>query len=210
MLTMLKRFFFAVALMITAQSASFAAEKSAAFGNAETGKAKAAACSGCHGMGGNSAVAAYPRLAGQSAPYIVAQLQAFKSGQRVNPIMQAQSAALSDQDMKDIAAYFSAQKRGYGTAKATTAKTIAKLYRNGDAQRGIPACAACHGQSGKGNSASGYAYIGGQHEGYTASRLNAYRTSIATSDNAKMMSEVAKKLTDEEITALANYLQGLH
>ncbi len=180
-------------------------------GDAAAGKSKAAVCSACHGADGNSSNGEWPKLAGQHATYLENQLHAYKSGERKNPIMAGQVAALSEQDMKDLAAYYSAQTLKPGVANPDLAKKAEGLYRGGRAEDGIPACSACHGPDGKGNAAAGYPSVHGQHAQYTAAQLKAYRSGErAGTDLAKMMSQVATKLTDADIEALASYLSGLH
>ncbi|MCC2656556.1 MAG: cytochrome c4 [Panacagrimonas sp.] len=179
-------------------------------GDAKAGETKAGACAACHGPAGNSAMPAWPKLAGQGAPYTYAQLKAFKEGKRANPIMQAQAAPLSDQDMQDLAAYFAAQPAAPGVASKDAVAVAEKLYRAGNAESGVPACAACHGPTGAGNPAAGYPRVGGQHADYNTAQLTAYRKGERKAGaNGQIMSEVAAKLTDEEIAALASYLNGL-
>ena len=180
-------------------------------GDAAAGKSKAAVCSACHGADGNSSNGEWPKLAGQHAQYLENQLHAYKSGERKNPIMAGQVAALSEQDIKDLAAYFASQPLKPGVANPELAKQAESLYRGGRAEAGIPACSACHGPQGAGNAAAGYPAIHGQHAQYTAAQLKAYRSGErAGTDLATMMSQVATQLTDAEIEALASYLSGLH
>ena len=207
-------------------AAAAAAEMAAAKGgDPQAGATKAGACAACHGLDGNATdPTLYPRLAGQSERYIARQLSLFKSGERVNPIMQPFAAALSAQDMRDIGAYYATQRSGAGIADDTVIADGAnkglkfyevgqKLYRSGDTSRGIPACMACHGPSGAGNPGPAYPHVGGQQAWYTARRLQEYRAgTTAEKDPAlfHVMSTVAKSLTDEEIQSLSSYMQGLH
>ncbi len=180
-------------------------------GDADAGKGKAAACTACHGPGGNSTNPEWPRLAGQSEAYTVGQLQAFKSGARANPLMAGQVAGLSEQDMKDIAAYFYAQTPLTGAASPDLAEAGQTLYRAGNTENAVPACMGCHGPKGEGNAAAAFPRIAGQHADYSAAQLRIYRDGKRKgTDKAKMMSDVAAKLTDEEIAAVASYLSGLH
>lgn len=180
-------------------------------GDAEAGKAKAGVCSACHGPGGNSTNPEWPRLAGQSEAYTVSQLMAFKDGSRPNPIMAGQVAGLSEQDMKDIAAYFFAQTPLTGAANAELAESGQTLYRAGNSDSGVPACMGCHGPKGEGNAAAAYPRVAGQHADYAAAQLRIYRDGKRKgTEKAKMMSDVAARLTDEEIAAVASYLSGLH
>lgn len=181
-------------------------------GDAEAGAKKAAVCAACHGPGGNSVNPEWPKLAGQGAPYLYAQLKAYQAGDRKNVLMSSQAANLSEQDMKDLAAYFASQSGSPGVAAESAVATAEPLHRGGDGERSIPACSACHGPAGKGNPASGYPALSGQHSVYSANILRAYRsmdTDAGLSANQAIMASVAKQLSDEEIEALASYFQGL-
>ena len=181
-------------------------------GSAEAGQAKAAPCVACHGVNGNSANPEWPTLAGQSGPYIIAQLKAFKSGERQNPLMTPMAQPLSDADIADLATYFQAQTRT-GLLEAEPSKVSAgqRLYRGGDPVAGIAACTACHGPSGKGIAAAGYPALQGQHATYVAAQLKAFRAGTRTTDQEhnRMMRDVANRLTDAQIDAVAQYVQGL-
>jgi cytochrome c553 len=182
-------------------------------GSAQAGAGKAAVCGACHGPGGNSSNPEWPKLAGQHAAYTYHELVELKSGARKNPVMNAQAAPLSDQDMKDLAAYFAAQKPTPGVASPDAVAVAQKLYRAGDAARALPACAACHGPQGAGNAAALYPRIGGQHAKYTANVLRQFRSMAGQPiphAGFQTMSAVATKLTDAEIEALASYVNGLH
>lgn len=188
---------------------AFASEQPVA-GSAEQGQAKAAPCVACHGVNGNSVNPAWPNLAGQHASYIKRQLAAFKSDARRDPLMTPMAKPLSEQDMADLAAYYSAQTLT-GNLEADPSKVALgeKLYRGGDAQRGVPACAACHGPRGSGNPAAAYPAVRGQHATYTAAQLKAYRSGTRQTDPNQMMRNVAAEMTDEQIDAVASYIQGL-
>lgn len=204
-----------LAVALCAPAAAFAAETGNnpfTQGNAEAGAAKAATCAACHGPGGNSSNPEWPKLAGQGAAFVYSQLKAFKNGERKNPLMSSQAAGLSDQDMRDLAAYFAAQPFSPGVASEAAVAVAQPLYRGGDAARGLPSCAACHLPDGAGVAASGYPRIGGQHAKYVGTALRLYREQAAQSlpeGNLKTMSAVAAKLTDAEIDALASYVNGL-
>lgn len=188
---------------------AFAAEQPVA-GSAEKGQAKAAPCVACHGVNGNSVNPEWPVLAGQHEAYIKRQLTAFKSDQRQNPLMTPMAKPLSDEDIADIGAFFSEQKStGTGEVEPSKVALGQKLFRGGDAAKGIPACASCHSPDGAGNPAAGYARIKGQHATYTIAQLKAYRTGTRQTDPNQMMRNVASALTDEQIDAVASYIQGL-
>lgn len=179
-------------------------------GDAEAGKAKAAACAACHGADGNSAAPANPKLAGQNAKYIVAQLQYFKSGERANAIMKGMASALSDQDMADIAVYYAAQTVKTGAADETLVHRGEQIYRGGDKESNIPACIGCHGPQGEGNPGSNYPALGGQHADYARAQLYAYRKEQRVNPKADIMMGVTRYMSDKDIDAVASYLEGLH
>lgn len=179
-------------------------------GDPAAGKAAAAVCAGCHGAQGVSGMANTPSLAGQGEAYIVKQLQAFKAGERVNPIMQGQAAGLSVETMHDLAAYYASLPSQPAGSDETQIELGRKIYLGGIMDKGVPACAACHGPVGAGNPISGYPRIGGQRADYLIAQLNAYRQGTRNTDPGSMMRDVASKLSDEEIRAAASYAAGLY
>ena len=179
-------------------------------GSLEAGKTKAVRCGACHGPDGNSLNPQWPSIAGQHAPYIVRQLQAFQNGERTNILMSSQAMTLTDQDMKDVAVFFAAQP--------TAAKSVADpslvekgqaLYRGGDKESGAAACLTCHGPTGRGNPSARYPLLRGQHAPYVAATLREYAADARKSDGAKIMRDIAKRLSEEDIVAVAAYVQGL-
>lgn len=178
--------------------------------NIELGKSKSAPCVACHGPDGNSVNPQWPKIAGQSAQYIVKQLQLFKTNERVNPLMNPQAAALSDDDIKHLAAYYESVARTAGAADEKLVEEGEKLYRGGNAENGIPACISCHGPNGKGNPAAGFPDISYQHAAYTIERLKKYRSAAENYPGSEIMNGIAAKLTDKEIEAVSSYMQGLH
>ena len=183
---------------------------SQAAGNVTAGKNKSMACAGCHGADGNSAMAIWPKLAGQHAGYLAKQLDDFKSGARKDPTMTAMAASLQKQDIDDIAAYYAAQPIKVGTANAALVAAGEKIYRAGNKENGVAACMACHGPAGAGNAAAKFPSLGGQHTDYIAKTLKDFRNGVRTNDSAKMMQDVAAKLSDADIKAVASYMSGLH
>lgn len=166
-------------------------------------------CAGCHSVDGNSAAAANPKLAGLNAEYINKQLNDFKSGARKNAIMSGMVAGLSQQDMLNLAAYFSAQQPKPGTSKDQQLALIGqKIYRGGVLGAGVPACASCHGAQGKGIPTQ-FPRLAGQHSEYIYTQLNAFRLGERANDGAKMMRSIAAKMTDADMKAVASYIQGL-
>ncbi len=178
-----------------------------ALGDANTGKEKSEACATCHGVDGNSHNPAWPKLAGQHAEYIILQIKNFQKGIRSNALMAPIVEDLSEQDIADLAAYFSAQTAKPATAQPDLIQQGARVYRAGNPDTGVPACLACHGPRGAGNPAAQYPSLSGQHAAYIEIQLNAFRTDAR--ENA-IMHTIAGKMSDDEIKAVADYIQGLH
>jgi cytochrome c553 len=182
-----------------------------AAGDAAAGKAKSASCAGCHNPDGNSANPMWPKLAGQHEKYIAKQLMDFKTGKtRKDPLMAGQVAALSETDMTNLAAYFSSQKISAGKADDKLVELGAKIYRGGNSASGVAACMSCHGPTGKGNPLANFPSVAGQHSAYLEKAINDFKTSARSNDAGKMMQNIAVKMTDKEIKAVASYIQGLH
>tara|TARA_R110000744_G_scaffold253826_3_gene369548 strand:+ start:6654 stop:7289 length:636 start_codon:yes stop_codon:yes gene_type:complete len=188
-----------------------------AAGDIEAGKTKSVACGACHGADGNSMIDMNPKLAGQHADYLVKQLQEFKLASqtggeegRNNAVMNGMAAALSEQDMQDIAAYFSSQTAKEGEAPEDAIAAGSKLYRGGDLARGITACTACHGPRGNGTSLSGFPDISGQHTTYLKAQLEAFRSGQRANSHNGMMADIAKRLSDQDIDVLSKYIAGLY
>ena len=180
-------------------------------GSAEAGKTKSTTCAACHGADGVSVNPEWPNLAAQNARYLYEQLMAFKSGDRQNVLMSSQAMGLSDEDMMDLAVYYESQDLPpRAVANAELVDMGERLYRGGDQEAGISACIACHGPRGLGNPAAAYPKLRGQHATYTASSLKAYRSGERESSMNKVMNNIAARLDDEQIEALASYVQGLN
>lgn len=193
------------------------ASDEAAVGNPDAGQQKSLVCAACHGNDGNSLIEVNPKLAGQHASYLVKQLQNFKQaatsgGQegRNNAIMSGMAAPLSEQDMLDLAAYFSSQTATPGSTPEDVVAAGQKLYRGGNAERGIAACIACHGPQGNGMGLANFPDISGQHSAYVKAQLEAFRSGVRNNDPNGMMRDIAKRLTDEDIEILSKYVAGLH
>ena len=174
------------------------------------GQAKAQVCIACHGADGNSVNPIWPNLAGQHPSYIVSQLKAFNTGGRDNPSMPPAIVPDDEKDMQEIAEFFSGQSLRVASIAAADAAAGQKLYRGGDAERGIPACMACHGPDGAGNAAARYPALRGQHAEYTLAQLKAYRDGKRATDPQEMMRMIARKLSDTDMDNLARYLSALH
>lgn len=173
-------------------------------------KARDSVCVECHLADGNSTQPDYPKLAGQSAAYIVKQLRDFQAGTRKHQIMQAMTQGLGEADMADIAAWFASNPamRGSGVAANSAGR---RLFAEGDAQRDIPACAACHGTSGKGGLTGAQAYpaVGGQHRFYLRGQLQDWKSATRRNSPDGVMNTVAGALSDADIEALSEYLSTL-
>jgi cytochrome c553 len=203
------------------------AEKPASWGDAQAGQGKAAVCAACHGIDGNAMQQNAPRIAGLQERYIAEQLHLFKSGERntgLAALMAPYATILSAQDMRDVGAWYATQAPASGVADDTVIaegenagmmfyQVGERLFRRGDVARNIPACMACHGPSGAGNPGPAYPSLQGQDSVYVARRLEEYRSGTSTYNNPahfKLMADVAKTLSNEEIQSLASYVQGLH
>lgn len=206
---------------------ALAALAKAHWGDPKAGATKAGACAACHGVDGNPSDPQYPRLAGMPERYVAQQLALFKSGERhddMAAVMVPFATMLSAQDMRDVGAYFATQAAGAGIADDTVIadgpnkgmkfyQVGERLFHGGDQARGIPACMACHGPSGTGNPGPPYPHVGGQQSAYVVRRLQDYRTGTTSEQDPHLfniMAAVARSLTDEEISSLGSYLQGLH
>jgi cytochrome c553 len=193
-------------------------------GSAEAGATKAATCLACHGANGNSVNPEWPSLAGQNAAYVTAQLRYYHNGRRVGrpgdanaALMPPMAATLTEQDIEDLAAYYSLQTPTGLETDAETHEAGRKLYHGGDRTRQIPSCAACHGPLGSGNPAAGYPSLRAQHSVYTIKQLKEYRDDVRyvqtgkpTGDEPyKIMWTITKRLTDDDLRNLASYIQGM-
>jgi cytochrome c553 len=184
-----------------------------AIGDADAGQGKAAICAACHGVDGNSVVPNWPKIAGQHATYIERQLALIKDGSRPVPEMAPIVISLSEQDMDDVAAYYSSQTISAGLTDEALRAEGELLYRGGNAATEIPACMSCHGPAGEGNPLAVYPSLAGQHSVYSEKMLKGFRAGATWGDedaSSNIMTDVAKRLTDDEIRAVSSYIQGLH
>jgi cytochrome c553 len=181
-----------------------------AAGDAAAGKAKSVTCAACHGPDGNSPTPAFPKIAGQHAGYLEKQLTEYKNGTRVNATMNGMAAPLSEQDIADLAAYFASQTGTIGTADPDKVELGESIYRAGNPATGVSACAACHSPTGVGNPMANFPSLQGQHADYTVLQLQHFRSGERANDAGAMMRGVAGKMTDAEIEAVAQYIQGLN
>lgn len=211
---------FVTALVLLVSQNLFAADD-VIVGDSVAGKNKSMTCMACHQADGNSTDPQYPKIAGQHESYMAKQLMEFKSGVRQNAIMLGMAGALSPQDMHDLGAYFAEQTTSEGSASADANIELAKkIYYAGDEKRNLPACTSCHGPNGKGNPDAKFPSLAGQHAQYTLSQLTKFYNGakdssqnsedIRKNDDGRLMRNVAILLTNEEMEALAQFLQGLH
>jgi cytochrome c553 len=179
-------------------------------GDPAAGEQKSQVCAACHGPGGQSANPIWPHLAGQHAEYTAKQLHDFKAGRRKNEQMSPMAAPLSEQDIADLAAYFASRRPPSGTATPELVELGERLYRAGNPATGLPACMACHGPNGAGNPAAGYPRVSGQHAEYAAAQLRAFKSEARANDQNSIMRTIAARMTNKEIEAVADYMQGLY
>ena len=187
-----------------------AAAPAMAAGDVSAGKGKSATCAACHGADGNSPMASFPKIAGQGEAYLLKQMKEFKSGARKNAMMAPMVAALSEQDMADLAAYFASNTSSAAAASEELVELGQKIYRGGNKESGVPACMACHGPTGTGVPAAGWPALSGQFAGYIEAQLNLFATGERNNDANDMMRDIAARLTSDEIKAVSSYASGLH
>lgn len=189
-----------------------------AAGDAAAGQGKVAVCTACHADDGNSPVPNFPKIAGLGEKYLLKQLQDIKSGVRPVPEMTGMLDPLSDQDLEDIAAFYNTQTRQLSGAKEEKLELGESIYRGGNIHTGVAACIGCHSPSGNGNAPAGYPALGGQFADYVAKQLRAFRTAAHDAEDpsgrsndgdTQVMRGVAARMTDQEISAVANYIAGL-
>ena len=197
-------------IAIILMSVGLASMAQAAGNEAAGEKIVTGVCAACHGIDGNSVITTNPKLAQQHPEYIAKQLANFKSGERKNAVMSGMAASLSQEDMANVAAYFGSQKAKVGSAKTNAAGSLGeKIYRGGIASVGVPACASCHGATGAGIPVQ-FPRLSGQHADYVVTQLKAFYSGERANDNAKVMRMIAAKMSDADMAAVADYIQGLH
>ena len=175
----------------------------------EAGHTKAATCQACHGATGNSTNPEWPSLAGLGADYIAEQLNNFKTGKRASPVMMPMSVNLTADDMADLGLYFDSLTNTGLEADPSYWQAGEKLYRGGDEARGIPACMACHGATGKGNEPAKFPALRGQQSAYVVKQLTDYASGARATGPNGIMQTIAKRLSPEDIRSVASYLQGI-
>ena len=175
----------------------------------KAGKTKSAVCAACHGADGNSSNAAWPSLAGQHASYIYKQLKDFKEGRRVDITMTGMVAPLSDEDMKDIAAYFEGQQAKPAPFDPGLIAVGESIYRGGITETRVAACMGCHSPSGKGNGPAGWPSLKGLHPEYLVAQLQKFKHGERANDNGKMMRNVVTRMSEMEMKSVAAYIAGI-
>lgn len=178
---------------------------------------EAAGCAACHQADGNSVAPTFPKLAGQHASYLSKQLHDLQQGQqtqgkegRYDPVMSAQAILLNDQQIEQVVAYLASQTVTVGKTPEEFVTLGEKLYRAGDAERGVPACLACHGPRGNGNEPAKFPKLSGQLAEYTVKQLQDFKSGKRSNSINNMMTDIAGKMTEEEMKAVAYYILSLH
>ena len=208
---LMKKLTFTLCVLTLSSPAVMAANTT---GDITAGKSKSAQCTACHGIDGNGSEnnPLWPKLAGQHASYTVQQLKNFQSGARTDPSMSPMATLLTtEKDMFDLAAYFESQTIQIGSADQEWAEQGEKIFRGGKKEAGIPACMACHGPRGHGDPAAKYPAVNGQQADYTLKQLKDYKSGVRKPEgNAAMMRDIALNMSEDEMNAVANYMQGLY
>lgn len=181
-----------------------------AAGDASAGKGKSAVCAACHGADGNSPSDMFPKLAGQGEAYLVKQLNEFKSGVRNNAVMAPMVAALTEQDIADLAAYYSKNTIAPAATSEDLVEAGQTVYRAGNKESGLPACMACHGPTGTGVPSAKWPALSGQYAAYIEAQLKAFADGTRSNDPNSMMRDIAAKMTADEMKAVSSYVAGLH
>lgn len=204
---------FTLALCVFSLSSSVAYASGADLpGDAAAGKAKSAVCGTCHGPDGNGGPnPLWPKLASQHTAYIVQQLKNFQAGARQDPTMAPMAAPLSEQDMYNLGAYFESQMLKIGEASPEWLEQGQKIYRGGNQETEVSACIACHGPQGRGNPAAKYPALNGQSAEYLVKQLQDYKSGTRKPEgNAQIMRDIAMNMSETEMKAVADYMQGLY
>ena len=195
--------------IFTAAAGEIAEAKPMKKGDAEKGSKLVGTCVACHGADGNSVVGQWPTLAGQRESYLFEQLEHIRSEERVIAVMKGLLNDYSDDDLRDVSAFYSSQKTKVSQADEANLALGKQIYRAGNLDSGVPACTGCHGPTGKGLESAQYPMLGGQKAEYVVTSLIAYQTGErAIDEHGKIMQGIALRLTTEEIRAVANYVSG--
>ncbi len=212
MQNVLKKTVLSTNLVISLMFSSFLTNTVFAKGNPEAGKQKSAACIACHQADGNSTTPAWPKIAGQHEAYLIKQIKEIRKGdqgKRPNPVMYPMVANLTDQDIEDLAAYYTAQKQTPGEAQKSLVEKGRKIYQGGVVSKGVPACAGCHSPNGAGNKLANFPSMGGQQADYLEAQLKAFKAGQRSNDPNEIMRMISAKMSDEEMKAVSSYISGL-
>ena len=197
-------------VIVFASLAMMASAASFAKGDATKGKSLSATCAACHGADGNSTNPEWPKLAGQGEKYIIKQLTDYRKDIRVDAVMSAQAKLIaSDEDVEHLAAYFASQEATSGTGDETKVAEGGLLFKGGKMSTKVTACAACHGPTGAGNDPALFPKLSGQHTTYVIGQLKRFRSGERANDAGQMMRNIAEKMSDKDIEAVAEYISGL-
>ncbi|MBK1691707.1 c-type cytochrome [Ectothiorhodospira mobilis] len=202
--------------LVVIAAATLAASLSASLhaaepGDPERGRALSSPCVACHQTDGNSVNPEWPKIAGKHEDYLFKQLMDYKWGRRSHPLMNPQVADLTEQNMRDLAAYFASQETAPGRPSADD-QTLAlgkKIYFGGNLQTGVAACVACHGPNGRGNPAALFPSVAAQHATYNLDQLHQFRDEVRHNDPSRMMRDVAGRMSEEEMQAVTQYMESL-
>ncbi len=184
-----------------------------AYSDVKKGKELSDSCAACHGDDGISLNPVWPKLAGQNPKYLASQLHEFKkgpNGNRNNAVMYGIAVNLSDQDIEDLSEYYSSLKSTVGLTKDEYLELGRNIYRGGNMEIKMQACISCHGPNGQGNYAAAIPMLSGQHSQYTYQQLKNFQSSMRSNDYNKMMRNIVHRMTDEEMKAVASYIEGLY
>ena len=197
-------------VVVLASLAMMASAVSFAKGDPAKGKELSATCAACHGADGNSVNPEWPKLAGQNESYLIKQLNDYRNKNRVNAVMSAQAALIaSDEDVEHLAAYFASQQAKPGAADEAKVNEGMLLYKGGKISTKVTACAACHGPTGIGNEAAKFPRLASQHPQYLIDQLKQFRSGARANDAGQMMRNIASKMSDTDMEAVAEYIAGL-
>ena len=201
----------AAALLLIGTAGVAHADSAIVTGDPAVGETKSAACAGCHGPDGNSVNPIWPNLAGQGSPYLAKQLRDFKAGRREDPVMTGMAMAVQDDDIDDVAAYFATlEVKPTTPVKPELVDEGRVIFTAGKPEKGLTACNACHGPTGNGNAPAAFPALRAQHVAYTIKQLQMFRDGTRDNDMNAMMRNVAAKMSEQEIEAVAMYLSSLH
>ena len=197
-------------VIVFASLAMMASAASFAKGDATKGKTLSATCAACHGADGNSTNPEWPKLAGQGEAYLAKQLTDYRTDKRVNAVMTAQAKLIaSDEDVEHLAAYFASQEAKPGTGDEAKVEEGGLIFKGGKTSTKVTACAACHGPTGSGNDPAKFPKLSGQHTTYLLAQLKMFRSGERANDAGQMMRNIAEKMSDNDMEAVAEYISGL-